>query len=70
MRNILEKPLFNSTLWRKTRIIETPGLWDGIYGGPESEVLHIVSHRAKRGLSTFIGDIEHELDISKSVTTI
>ena len=38
-------------------------------GGPQGQVLHIVSHRAKRGLSTFIRDIEHELDISKSVAS-
>ncbi len=38
-------------------------------GGPQGQVLHIVSHRAKRGLSTAIRDIEHELDISKSVAS-
>ena len=38
-------------------------------GGPQGQVLHIVSHRKEQGLSTFIRDIEHELDISKSVAS-
>ena len=69
----MEKPLLEfKRFGRKTqRIIEKRAKVCGMefMGGPQGQVLHIVSHRAKRGLSTFIRDIEHELDISKSVAS-
>jgi len=69
----LEKPLLEfKRFGRKAqRIIEKHAKVCGMefMGGPQGQVLHIVSHRAKRGLSTFIRDIEHELDISKSVAS-
>ena len=69
----MEKPLLEFKCFgRKTqRIIEKRAKVCGMefMGGPQGQVLHIVSHRAKRGLSTFIRDIEHELDISKSVAS-
>jgi transcription regulator, marR family len=71
--HVLEKPLleFKRFSRKAQRIIEKHAKVCGMecMGGPQGQVLHIVSHRAKRGLSTFIRDIEHELDISKSVAS-
>ena len=69
----LEKPLLEFKRFGRQiyRMIELRAKERGIefMAGPQGQVLYFVSQRDKKGIQTFIRDIECELDISKSVAS-
>ena len=69
----MEKPLLEFKRFGRQiyRMIELRAKERGIefMAGPQGPVLYFVSQRDKKGIQTFIRDIECELDISKSVAS-
>ena len=69
----MEKPLLEFKRFGRQiyRMIELRAKERGIefMAGPQGHVLYFVSQRDKKGIQTFIRDIEYELDISKSVAS-
>ena len=69
----MEKPLLEFKRFGRQiyRMVELRAKERGIefMAGPQGQVLYFVSQRDKKGIQTFIRDIECELDISKSVAS-
>lgn len=69
----MEKPLLEFKRFGRQiyRMIELRAKERGIefMAGPQGQVIYFVSQRDKKGIQTFIRDIECELDISKSVAS-
>ena len=70
----MEKPLLEFKRFGRQiyRMIELRAKERGIefMAGPQGQVIYFVSQRDKKGIQTFIRDIECELDISKSVASM